>query len=218
MNPPTTAVGGPWVKTDTSENGTPVVSAVNGKMKLLFDNTSEIQNVSLSFGGQLPYDIDELVRADFWVDVPATLDAATSIAIGMISARNDAIDSIAEAALFRLIGSNALVVETDDGTNNNDDVATGIELGTTTRRLSIDFASGVQTVAPPGVSKGGKGSVLFSAENASGLLRPVAQNQLFDMSNYAGGLQPFVQIQKTADTNVDFVQIKRVRIEYRQGA
>lgn len=220
MAPPAvgSADGGPWVKTVDASSGTPGVSAVNGKLKMIFTSNTQAENLCLYFGDQLPYDIDELIRADFWVDVPATLDSATQLAFGMVSARNDDIDTIGEAALFRLIANNNVVVETDDGTNNNDDVSTGLTLGTTTRRFSIDFATGVQTVAPPGVSKGGKGSIEFSAENSQGLLRPVARNTLFDMSNYAGGLQPFVQLQKTSDANQDYVQVKRVRIEYRESA
>lgn len=220
MSPPAvgSADGGPWVKKVTAVSGTPGVSAVTGKLKMIFTSNAQVENLCLYFGDQLAYDIDDLIRADFWVDVPTALDATTSLAIGMASARNDAIDSIAEAALFRAIGDNNLVVESDDGTNNNDDIATGMTLGTTTKRLSIDFATGVQTVGPPGTSKGGKGHVLFSADDVRGNLAPVARNQLFDMSNYSGGLQPFVQLQKTSDANQDYVQIKRVRIEYRSVA
>lgn len=211
------ADGGPWVKADTSAAGSPTVAAANGKMKLLLAATSEVENLCLYFGDNLAYDIDDLISAEFWVDCPAALDAATSIAFGMGSARNDDPDAIAANAMFRLLGGNSVICETDDGTNDTDDKSTGLTLGTTTRKFAIDFASGVKTQSPPAYSIGGKGNVLFSAENSSGLERPVCQNVHFDMSNYSGGLQPFVQIQKTADTNVDYVQVKRIRIEYKQS-
>lgn len=211
------ADGGPWVTAITKTAGAPTIVAANGKLKSLFTNDSEIQNLCLYFGDNLAYDIDDLISAEFWVDCPASLDSATSIAVGMCSARNNDPDALAANAMFRLLGGNSLIVETDDGTNDTDDKSTGLTLGTTTRKLMIDFATGVKTQAPPSLSVGGKGNVLFAAENDSGLLTPVARNVAFDMSNYSGGLQPFVQIQKTADANVDYVQVKRIRIEYKQS-
>lgn len=220
MAPPlaASADGGPWVTAITKTAGSPTIQAANGKMKALMTSDSEIQNLCLYFGDNLAYDIDDLIAAEFWVDVPDSLDAATSIAVGLCSARNDDPDSLAANAMFRLIGNNNLLVETDDGTNDNDDVATGLTLKASTRKLTIDFATGVKTVAPPGSCVGGKGNVLFMAENESGLNRSVAKTTQFDMSNYSGGLQPFVQIQKSAAVSVNYVQLKRVRIEYRQNA
>jgi len=41
----------------------------------------------------------------------------------------------------------------------------------------------------------------------------VAASTTFDMSGYTAGLQPYVQIQKTADANTDSVTIDYVKIE-----
>jgi len=207
-------VNGPWAKADTSSAGTPTLAAAGGFMVGAFDAQSEVQNLCLYHGDILSYDIDDLVSAEFWIKTVAALDAASQLAFGMESARNDAIDSIAEAALFRIIGNNSVVVESDDGTNNNDDVATGQTLVAAVKRFHIDFKTGIQSKV--GVqSVGGKANVLFSMSDGRGALRPVARATQFDMSNYAGGLQPFVQLQKTADTNVDSFSLQRVRIVYR---
>jgi hypothetical protein len=175
-----------------------VTPSATGEIRLGFDNTSEIQNVCLSFGDKLCFDIDNLQSIAFRVKVvpeSTNLDSATSVAFGLASARNDAIDSIANHASFRLIGSNSLVVETDDGTTDLDDKATGQSLSTTYRRFVIDFT-------------GGKSNVKFYVDGIR-----VAAGTTFDMSAATGSLQPYVQIQKTADTNIDFVHVDYVSVE-----
>lgn len=209
-------VGTKWSKADTSSSGSPTVQGVdNGGIKLLFDNTSEVQNLCLYMGDVLPFKITDLIRVEFLASCIAALDSATSLAFGLASARNDAIDSLAAHASFRCIGDNNVVVETDDGTNDNDDVATGLTLGATPKRFAIDFATGIFTKDPPSLSVGRTGDVQFSGGNANGSLRRVASGTRFDMSNYTSGLQVYAQLQKTADTNVDWMILHEVLVEYR---
>lgn len=219
QNFPATAsgAGNVWVKTDTSSSGSPTVGGANGGgVAMTLDSTTEVQNLCLSFGDVLSYDIDDLVRAEFIVKCTASLDTATSIAFGMASARNDAIDSIAAHASIRVIGSNDVVVESDDGTNDNDDVATGITLGSTFKRFAIDFATGIATREAPSVSLGGKANVQFFGGNSVGSLRRLASGTRFDMSNYSSGLQPYFQIQKTSDSNTDSLTLLECVIYYKQ--
>lgn len=189
-----------WLVDDTSSAGTPTYTkgGVNGEATLAFSATSEIQNVCLHHGDDLNFDIDLLQRVEMRVKMgQAALDATTQVAFGLASARNDAIDSIAQAALFRVIGADsttAVVVETDDGTNDNNDVATGKTLINAYKRFVIDFT-------------GGKSDVKFYIDGER-----VAASTTFDMSNYSAGLQPIVQIQKTADTNTDSVVVDYVKI------
>tara|TARA_R110000868_G_scaffold268152_1_gene527383 strand:+ start:98 stop:796 length:699 start_codon:yes stop_codon:yes gene_type:complete len=200
--------GDSWVITDTSSAGTPTyarvdlgeatVSGAIGSASLAFDSQTEAQNVCLSFGDNLAFDVDKVRGIEFRVKLgQAALDTATSIAFGLTGDRNDAIDSIAYAALFRVIGADdttAVVVETDDGTNDNNDVATGSTLLTAWKVLKILF--------PPG-----NAAVTFWIDNIQ-----VATATAFDMSNFHGGVQPFVQIQKTSDNNTDSIQIDYVQV------
>lgn len=196
--------GNPWVKADTSSAGSPTVAGLNGGgLRLLLASTTEVENLCVYFGDVLSFDIDEIVSAEFAVKTVATLDSATSLAFGLCSARNDAIDSLAAHASFRCIGDNNVVVETDDGTNDNDDVATGLTLSTSWKRFKIDFASRNSTFEPPTVSKGRKSNIEFYGANDNGSLRRVASGTRFDMSNYSSGLQPYFQLQKTSDANTD---------------
>ncbi len=210
---PTSATAGqPWVITDTSSAGTPtyvyVDGSATGEVALDFDSQSEIQNVCLSFGDTLCFDIDQIDSAEFWVKTnQATFDTATQLAFGLAGDRNDAIDSIAQAALFRVVGSDsqtAVVVETDDGTNDNNDVATGQVIGAAAyKRYLIDFSQGTSDVR-------------FHMTDANSTQRRVASGTTFDMSNYTGSLQPIIQLQKTADTNTDGVTIDYVKITGRR--
>lgn len=208
-------LGTPFVKADTSSAGSPTLVGLNGGgIRMLLDNTNEVQNLCLYFGDVLSFDIDDIVRAWFVVAGAAAYNAAESIAFGLASARNDAIDSIAAAAIFRCIGSQAVLVESDDGTNDNDDIATGLTLGTAWKKFEIDFAARNTTIEPPSVSKGRKSNIEFYGANSLGSKRRVASGTRFDMSNYTAGLQPFFQIQKTAATSTGNLDILEVGVEY----
>ena len=186
--------GDRWDVTDTSSSGTPTYAyATNvetGGLSLAHSSTSEAQNVCLSFGDTLSMDIDRIRSVKCRVKLSqATFDSASSLAIGVASARNDDIDTIAEQALFRLVGSTAIVAETDDGSVNRDDIAT----------LCISFASGTSDVR-------------FYVGIGDGGLKRVCRGTTFDMSSYSGSLQPYIQLQKTSDSNADGVLIDMYEI------
>ena len=197
--------GSPWAIADTSANGTPTYAVVtpsqNGEIALTFDNTAEAQNVCLSFGDKLCFDIDNLIEFECRVKQgQTTADSATSAAWGLAGARNDAIDSVAQAAIFRIIGDNTIVCESDDGTTDKDDISTGGKtLSTTYKRFVISFANG-------------KSDVRFFIDGER-----VAAGTTFDMSAYTGSLQPFIQLQKTADTNTDSLVVDYVKVVARRG-
>jgi len=194
----TAGQGSPWAVADTSAAGTPTYATVSpsatGEVALTLAATNEVENVCLSFGDRLCFDVDNLQRAEFRVKVSGITSAATSVAFGLASARNDAIDSIANHASFRLIGSTSLVVESDDGTTDKDDVATGQTLSTTYKKFVIDFA-------------GGKSDVKFYVDGVR-----VAASTVFDMSAATSSLQPYVQIQKTVATDANAVTIDYIKV------
>jgi hypothetical protein len=175
--------------------------------------TTEAESARLSFADILSFDIDDLIS--FYTRIKVTSEAFTnsSLFVGLASAGNATIDTIANMAGFRMDGTLALKAETDDNVNNVDDIAVGLTPASGQWvDLAIDFASGIQTVGPPGISKGGKGCVQFYAGTSSTGMRRRCPNQLFDMSNYTGGLQPYIQLQKAssadvATCHVDFIEI-----------
>src|SRR3990172_7408337 len=102
--PPTTSIGsGPWIKNDTSVAGAPTLAATGGFMVATLAADVEVENLCLSFGNSLPFDIDDLIRAEFWAKLSGTPSADTSLAFGLASARNYTIDTITNHASFRCI-------------------------------------------------------------------------------------------------------------------
>lgn len=213
---PTTAanLGSPFSKADTSAAGAPTILGLNGGgVRLLLASDVEVENLCLYMGDILPFDIDEIISVEFIAKTVAALDSTTSLAFGLCSARNDAIDSLTNHASFRCIGSNAVVVETDDGTTDKDDIATGLTLGATWKRFKIDFASRNTTLEPPSVSLGRKSNIEFYGANDNGSLRRVASGTRFDMSAATAGLQLYAQLQKTSDSNTDNLDILEMSVE-----
>ncbi len=208
---------GEWCSKAT---GSCTIAAVSGgAMALELVNTNEVENACLYMGDILPYDIDDLIRVEIMAKVSGTLASATSLAFGLASARNDAIDSIDYAALFRAIGNNTIVLESDDGVNNVDDAAAdGATISTAYKRFVIDFATGIKTQSAPSLSLGGKSNLLFYVSNPNGSLRQVGKNTSFNMANYAGNLQLFAQLQKTSSTNTLTLSILGFDVEYKLPA
>ena len=184
--------GSPWVVTTTGSNTTTLLGGTNGEMTSTLADT-EIQNVCVSFGDDLNFDIDSLIHAEFRVKTVAALDSATTLTFGMGSARNDAPASVAALAFFQCAGANTVTVETDDGTNDVAATATGTSLVATYKKFVIDFQNIVD--------------VKFYIDGVR-----VGASTTFDMSNYSSGLQPIVQLQKTSDANTDSVTVDYVRV------
>lgn len=202
---PTSAnIGTPWVVADTSASGAPTYVRAGSVATLTLAATSEVENVCLSHGDSLAFDIDDIQRVVMRVELgAATFTSGSELVFGVGSARNDTTDSVAANAWFKMVGASsttAVYVETDDGTRDNDDVATGQTLGTTMKEFVIDFT-------------GGKSNVEFYINGIR-----VAASTTFDMSAYSSALQPIVQLQKAANTNVDAVSIDYFEIVSKRRA
>lgn len=200
----TTSTGwGGWTIKDTSSAGTPTYTATaedGGSVKLTCDNTNEAQVVTLYHSDLLMYDVRKLSNV-WWVAKVSGIDAVTVLTLGVGSAQADDEDTMATCAWFKIEGAtstSAVVVETDDATTDNADVATGTTLSTTYKKMLVDFTQGLADVR-------------FYVDGAR-----VAATTTFDMSALAAGLnvQPFVQVSKASGTGVPSVQIAQFGITY----
>jgi hypothetical protein len=100
-----------------------------------------------------------------------------------------------------MVGANSttlVYVETDDSVRDNDDISTGQTLGTSFKKFFIDFSN--------------KRDVKFYVDGIR-----VAPATTFDMSSYTSGLQPIIQLQKAANTNVNSVVVDYVKINARRS-
>ena len=187
-----------WVVDDTSSAGAPTYTKGTSEATLTLASTSEIENVCLHFNDALDFDIDLIQRLEMRVKLgAATFTSGSILCFGLGSARNDTADDVAANAWFRMEGANSttvVYVETDDAVRDNNDISTGVTLGTTYKEFVIDFT-------------GGKSDVKFYIDG-----QRVGATTTFDMSGYSSGLQPIVQLQKAANTNVDSVVSDYVKV------
>lgn len=201
---PTSAnIGTPWVTAVTGA-APPTHVRAGSLATLSLTSASQAQILSLHHGDSLAFDIDDIQSIEMRVELnAATFTSGSILVFGLGSARNDTADSVAANAWFRMEGANSttqVYVETDDGTRDNDDIATGQTLGTTFKKFVIDFT-------------GGKNNVKFFIDKVQ-----VAASRTFDMSAYSAGLQPIIQLQKAANTNADVAIIDYVHIVSKRRA
>lgn len=199
-----------------SVTGSATVTKVAGGVALTLDATSEAQVATLDMGDVLNFDIDDLQSVEITASLDAVPAANVEVGFGVCSAQNDVLDSIAEGAFFKLdAASLAIKAETDDGTTNVDDLATGHTLvaGTKTK-FRLNFRDGVNHVVG-GNSTAGKSAVQLAIDNGQGNLRPVDLNGTrLDMSAYSAGLQVFAQIAKTSGTVTGVLTIHSICVKY----
>ena len=186
-----------WMIDDTSAAGAPVYTKGTSVCTLTLASTNEVENVCLHFNDALDFDIDLIQSIEMRVRLTAAFTSGSELVFGVGSARNDTTDSVAANAWFKMVGANsttAVYLETDDGVRDIDDINSGATLGTSFKRFVIDFT-------------GGKSDVKFYIDG-----QRVGASQVFNMSGYTAGLQPIIQLQKAANTNVDSVVIDYVKV------
>lgn len=175
-----------------------------GVAQLLFVGT-DAQNACLNFGDRLSIDFNKLRGFEcgirFVAQTGSAKDSNTTLAFGISGDRNDAIDTIAYQACFRLKAADTgmgVTCESDDATNDKT-AASGLTMTDLSWfKFKIDFSN--------------QSDVKFYGGLASGELARLCASTTYDMSNYSAGIQPFVQLQKATDANTDAVQVDYIRL------
>jgi len=196
---PTSAnIATPWV-TALTGGATHVRNA--SELIATLTATNEAQIVGVSHGDALSFNIDNMLSFEARVRISAaTFTSGSILAVGVGSARNNTLDSVTAHAWFRMAGASSttqVYVETDDDVRDNNLVATGQTLRDVYKKFHIDFSN--------------KADVKFYIDG-----NRVAAATQFNMSAYTGGLQPIIQLQKAANTNVDAMRVDYVRIRARR--
>lgn len=173
------------------------VTADGGAARLSLTATSESQLAALYHNDVLAFDVRQLKYIEF-VALVTGVDSVSTIAFGLASAHNATLDNIATNAWFRMQGSastSAVVVETDDSVNDNDDIATGQTLAGVYKTFKIDFERGLSDVR-------------FFIEGER-----VAAGTTFNMSSLGAGLnvQPYIAVAKASGTGVPSITVATVR-------
>jgi hypothetical protein len=192
-----------WTIADTSASGSPtyaVVTEDGGAARLALAATSEVENVCLYQNDILTLDLAKLHHVSFVAKV-ATVGANSVVTFGIGSARADDEDAVAVNAFFKIEGATdtaAIVVETDDGVTDNNDVATGQSLAAVYKKFTIDFTNGLSDVR-------------FYIDGER-----VAAGTTFDMSGITAGqnVQLMAQVSKASSTDTPTLDIAEVKAQY----
>jgi hypothetical protein len=208
--------GNEWVVADTSSAGTPTyvrgtdggaASQAAGIAKLDMDSQSEAQVVILSHGGIELFDVNDRIVYECRLKMnQAAVGSVTDFSFGVCAGQNATWDSTTIMAAFRVVGGTSttnVVVESDDGTNDNDDKATGCTLINAYKYFKIDM----QDLT----------NVKFYMTDANSKLIRVGQATTFDISNYTSCVQPVFQLQKASGADTSGVSIDYVRLTGRRN-
>ena len=197
--------GFPWTKLIVGA-APPTVGVLadgaHGQMEIALTNASQAQDAMLYWSDQRAVN----VKADAHFEVRAAFSvlATTGVAavFGLAGNHNLDKDTITEHAWFRAQASGAILVETDDTTNNNDDIATG-----TTKTANgwavyhIDF--------------GDLSDVKFYIDGVRVAGPDFGTDTTFDMSNLTDAeavMQPYFSLDKASGTGVGTLLVDYVRI------
>ena len=188
--------------------GTPTIASVtpaaNGEIKVTLTNDNNSQYCVLYQGDDLPYYLSQIDQIEFIAKVSG-IDSVTTLCFGLASALNATPDSVSTLAWFRMEGSAStsnVVVETDDGTTDNDDKATGTTLSSTFKRFTIDFTNGLSDVR-------------FYIDG-----NRVASSTTFSLAAASStqSVQPYIHLAKASGTGTPSITIDRVEILYRKSS
>lgn len=166
----------------------------NGAVDMIIDADNNAEDAVLYWSDQRGISLKQGAQIEFRLTLP-TMTTGPTVVFGLAGDHNLVKDDITEHAWFRLNGSATLVVETDDTTNDEDDVATGKTLVAGTYNIfRIDCTDLTD--------------VKFFFDGVQ-----VATATPFDMSNLSNAeavMQPYVSLDKGADTTVGTVRIDQV--------
>lgn len=118
------------IQTGTASDQDPVlVDGVGGGVcSLPLDSTSEEQTSAIYMNNIRTFDLNASLVCEFRAQIVTLPTLLSDITWGMAGDYNKAVASITELAVFKVDGSGALLIDTDDTTNDERDTATATTL------------------------------------------------------------------------------------------
>ncbi len=187
-----------WTILNVALNTAPaIIDGVHGGvLSLAMDADSNAEDAAAYHNDIRSFDVLQSLFFECRLAV-SVLPTTGLMAWGMIGDHHLTKDSVTEQAWFGLSSSGALFCESDDTTNNNDDIATGTTLVAGTYYVfQIDFKK--------------INDVRFYLDGSR-----VAGGTTFDMSNLTAAeaiMQPYFSVDKGADTGVGTMLVDYVKI------
>ena len=185
-----------WNVVDVGD-ATEAIVADDDKFLLHLHATSEAEDAVLYQNDNKTFDVGDGLIFETRIDMAVSPGTGAVAVFGICGDHSLDKDANTEHAWFRLDASLVLKVESDDTTNNNDDVATGITLVAGTYNIfRIDFTTLTD--------------VKFFVDGVR-----VATGTTFDMSNLSAAeqkMQPYFSLDKASGTGLGDMNIDVVKI------
>jgi hypothetical protein len=191
----------PWATQDTSAAGSPtldfVTASLGGDFTLTSDSQSEAQNLTLFWNDALAIDPTKnpVFECRFKINFAgAAFSADQRAVIGLGSNRDATLDDMVRNAWFRIDGASLnILVEADDGATDTDDQDSTIDLVDDTFVIvRIDMAD--------------LSDIKFYVDDVEQGGATVAAAAM------SGGMQPFIEIQRDAGTEVEALVVDYVKV------
>lgn len=174
-----------------------VADGANGLLSLALDADSNAEDAVAYHGDSRHFNLKAHTQFEARLAMSVLPTTGVAVVFGMAGDHNLDKDSVTEAAWFRMDASGAVKVESDDTTNNNDDVSAGITLVAGEYHIfRIDFSD--------------LSEVRFYIDGAH-----VGAGTTFDMSNLSATeavMQPYFSLDKASGTGVGTMLIDSVKI------
>lgn len=181
----------------------PSADGANGLLSLALDADNNAEDAVLYLNDSRHFNAKADLQVEFRLALSVLPTTGVTVVFGVAGNHDLDKDTVAENAWFRLDASGALDVETDDTTNDNDDVSTGITLVAGEYHIfRIDFSD--------------LSAVKFFVDGAG-----VATGTTFDMSNLSDSeaiLQPYVSLDKASGTGVGTLLLDSVKLWSKRSA
>jgi hypothetical protein len=201
----TAEAGSGLMCTIVKTSGAPTVATISdksGTVKILTDNTSEVQQVSFYQGDVLPFDLRGLQKVKFRFKVGGPTSATTCY-LGIAGAYNATASSITNCALLKV--ANLAVSPLIYTGSAQSATASGKSIvADTWYDGEIDFTGGVSNVR-------------FYMSDSNGQMQRLLSATTFDMSGISTGtnVQLFFRTEKTSGTDVPILYLDNVDVDYK---
>lgn len=185
---------GPILAIDTAGGALTLAADVaNGVARAALDSTSEAQESGFYFGDERPLRLNQGLLLQIVGSIKVLPTLVAEAVWGLAGDYNAVADTVAEGIWFKADGSGAILAESDDTSNENNDVSTGVTVTAGLRKVFL-------------IDCGVPSDIRFFINGV-----PVARGTTFDMSTVAAlALQPYVHIAKASGAGLGTIDIERI--------
>ena len=186
-----------YIDVSTAGNTTPLIAAdvANGVLRLPLDVTSEAQESGMTWNDQRPLVLNQGLIIEMGVSLQ-TLPTLLGIGVwGLAGNKNAVADTVAESIWFRVDGSGAVTVESDDTVNEKAVITTGVTFTAGQKKL---FRIDCTSIA----------NIKFFIDCVG-----VATSTTFNMSTVPTlALQPYVHLAKASGAGLGVLDVDFIRV------